>query len=1253
MKLRKINIGTRLILGFGLIVAFAVVVGVFALNNISKATIATENIYNHPLKVSNAVRDIKTNVIAIHRSLKDVALAENEIEMLQAELLINGYEKNVHEAFEIVFNQFLGNIKDIETAYNSFAEWKPIREDVIHLWQSGENAEAIKLTKGKGADYVEKVLSDVDVMIEFASNKADEFYAETKKNEREAFNYMRGLLVVVLLVSILIIILISRSLIIPLKALIINARKIETGNLKARNVIRYDDEISKLAISFNSMAESIDSREKILKGLSDISSEMIGKEELVDFAESLVSKFMKFTKSQMVVFYALNKTTNSYEPIQSIGANTTLLKSFNAKNLEGEFGNIISTKEIFYLKKISKSTIFTYKSTIGDIVPREVISIPIVVNDEVAAIITCANIRPFSLESIDVIFQAQSLLNASYATLIANQETKQFAEKLESINQELEMQSEELQEQTEELQQQSNELKLSSDQLYEQNVELEMQRIQVEEANRLKSEFLSNMSHELRTPLNSINALSKVLIMQASNKLEEDESNYLKIIERNGKRLLSLINNILDLSKVEAGKMEIHTNVFSLNSALALMTENVQSLADDKGVSLNLDISEKIEIESDESRLHQVVTNVLGNAIKFTEEGKVDVTLEKDEKNAIIKISDTGIGIEKDVLPFIFNEFRQADGTTSRSYEGTGLGLAIAKKIVTALHGSIAVESEKGVGSTFIIEVPLFWHGAATIANNENANVNSKTDCRKTILVVDDDKEITKNISLKLEEEGYSTIRAYSGKEALELAEKHKPYAITLDVVMPDIDGWEVLQTLKSNHLTSKIPVIIISKTNDAETSMALGAVGYIGKPIDKKILIEEIKKVNAKAKKLVIVDDSEVDRMQVLQILQQENFENMEFKSGEECLEYLKTETPDLLILDLMMPGMDGFQVLKEIRRNENTRDLPVIIVTAKDLSDNDKEFLNGRAASVLQKGDSSNAQMVNEIHRLLQNLEKPVTELKYADEKTGKNILMIEDNESAIIQVQKVLEKEGLVVNSAQSGKEAIEIVKSTIPDGIILDLMMPEMDGFEVLEKIRSSEETRNIPVLILTAKNLTKKDLSQLSSNNIQQLIQKGDADIDELISKVNKMLGIKKEKIEPEKKPLEIPTQKPIEIVENSDGLPKILLIEDNPDNRITARAILGNKYFIVEAEDGLIGLQKVFEDKPDLILLDISLPGKDGIQVVKEIRENEETRDIPVIALTAKAMKDDRENLIEAGCDEYVSKPIDDVELLEKISRFL
>lgn len=1249
MRIRKLNIGLRLSLGFIIIITFSILIGVVALLNISKATKTTEDLYMHPLKVSNAVRDINANVIAIHRSMKDVALAQSQQELILAEHQVDQYEKNVYEKFEVVFRQFLGNLDDVRNAHKSFSDWKPIREEVILLWHSGRSEEAIAITKGKGAVHVEKVLADVKVMMDFANAKAETFYADTKEKERKSYDTMLLSLIVLLFFSVVIVIVFTHSILSPIKKLNTNANKIASGDLSVRHTVIANDEIGRLARSFNKMANSVESRNKILSGLTAISEVMFGKIRLTEFAEALLPKIAELTNSQMATFYILKEGKNSYFPLASVGGKVDLLKAFDSENPPGDFGNVIRTKRIHHLKNVPNDTIFLYNTVIGDAVPKAIVTVPILEAGTVIALISCVSIEPFANESLTILEQAQPVITSSFNTLLANRQTRKYSEKLAEMNQELEMQSEELQEQAEELQQQSSELKQSSDSLHEQNIELEMQRRQVEEANRLKSEFLSNMSHELRTPLNSINALSNVLIMQSADKLDDDETNYLKIIERNGKRLLSLINDILDLSKVEAGKMELHLKPFSLNRALTSIAESVQSLADDKGIEIKLLLNEEINIESDENRLTQVITNILGNAIKFTEKGSVEVFSETRNEHAIVRVKDTGIGIDKDILPLIFQEFRQADGTTSRAYEGTGLGLAISNKLIEALNGSIKVESELGVGTVFTIEIPIKQKGTQTIDPTEFINSILPEGNNKKILVVDDDKQLVNEISQKLEKEGYATIRAHSGNEALALANKFKPYAITLDILMPEIDGWEVLQKLQQNPGTANIPVIIISKSDDLDTSLALGAVGYIQKPVDKSLLIKEIRKISRFAHEIAIVDDNEIDRMQICSVLEKENFKNTVFESGEQCLKSLKTKIPDVLILDLMMPEMNGFQVLKEIRKNISSSNLPVIVVTAKDLTDNEKDFLNGRAASILTKGDTTKTEVVNEIYRIINQLENKQPEKKEASNAV-KNILIIEDNESAVIQIRKVLENTGLGVHHARGGKEALEYVANTIPDGIILDLMMPEMDGFEVLEKIRGSESSQSIPVLILTAKNLTKSDLDKLSSNNVQQLIQKGDVDIKELVRKVNVMLGLKNiSEKESAKKNERISTKKK----SNINNKPKVLIIEDNPDNRITARAIIGNNYEIIEAEDGELGIQKTINERPDLILLDISLPKKDGFAVIKAIRETQDIKDIPVIALTAKAMKGDREKITAAGCDEYVSKPINGDELLKKISLLL
>ncbi len=515
-------------------------------------------------------------------------------------------------------------------------------------------------------------------------------------------------------------ILISRTITKPILSLSNTALKMRKGDLSVRNKITLIDEIGVLATEFNSLADSNEAKLNLQLGISEISKTMIGKSSMHTFSSSLLKHLMKITGADMSTFYILNDNTQAFECFSSIGANDKMLKTFTAQNAQGEFGNTLSVKGIFYLKDIPDNTIFTYNTIAGEAIPKEIITIPIIVDDVVVAIMSLVNIQKFSPESYNILKQSWTNINTSYSNLIATERTRILAEHLGFINEQLESQSEELQNQTEELQQQTEELQNQTEELHQttdvlqaQNIELEEERKKVELATKLKSEFLANMSHELRTPLNSIMALSSVLIKKAKDKLDDEENDYLKIVERNGKRLLELINDILDLSKIEAGKMDVKPKSTAIDGLAKTLIENISTLSEQKGLTLTLNTQKNLpKVHTDESRLHQALLNIVANSVKFTHKGGVEIAINYDKTNVYIDVKDTGIGIAKDVLPHIFDEFRQADGTSSRQYEGTGLGLSIAKKMITILGGKIRVKSELGIGSVFTVTIPIEWHTA-------------------------------------------------------------------------------------------------------------------------------------------------------------------------------------------------------------------------------------------------------------------------------------------------------------------------------------------------------------------------------------------------------------------------------------------------------------------------------------------------------------------------------------------------------------
>ncbi|MDA3897351.1 MAG: response regulator, partial [Desulfobacteraceae bacterium] len=880
----------------------------------------------------------------------------------------------------------------------------------------------------------------------------------------------------------------------------ITTQKIKEGNYTVRNIVQSRDELGMLATSVNEMAASIESNNTVQKHIMDISDTIIGQPSMEQFGSALLKQLMAITNSNMGVFYSLNDANREFESLASVGANPDLLRPFNADYPEGELGNAVSQKSIYHLKNIPKDTLFKYKTTAGDAIPKEMITLPIFINRTVVAFISLANLHRFREETLKILNLSLNSINTAYSDIIANEKAGRLAENLTRTNQQLEAQAEELQSQADELLQ-------TSEEIQEQNTELEAQKKQVEEANRLKSEFLSNMSHELRTPLNSVMALSRVLLMQTKDKLSKDEANYLEIIERNGKNLLSLINDILDLSKIEAGRMDVNPKKFKMSSTIETIMERLEPIAENKNIQLNQKISENLpQIESDEHRLHQILQNLIGNAVKFTEHGSVTVSAHSDAEKIHITVSDTGIGIPEKDLPYIFKEFRQVDGTSARHYEGTGLGLTIAHRAAAMLGGELSVESTLGTGSEFTLTLPLRWQGSAPVVESLIMKPQVEIELsQKTVLIVDDEPDTLTLISSYLSGEGYNIITAASGKEAIRLAQIHRPFAITLDIIMPEMDGWEVLQHLKQNPVTKDIPVIVVSFSDNKSTGIALGAVGYISKPVNRNRLITEIKRIGGpSAYSILVAEDNEIERKDITRTIVHERMQAIEAENGRICIDMIKERVPDVLVLDLVMPEMDGFEVLEKVRSDPATRNLPVIVVTAKDLTEEDQRKLDGNVSSILAKSDTTAATLLEDIKMIIAGIERHKKGAKRRE--AFDRILLVEDNEAAVIQVKAVLEDDGYIVDVARGGQEALDYMSHTIPRAIVLDLMMPEIDGFQVLEKMRSTQATAKTPVLILTARDLTPEDYGKLSANNISQLVQKGDIDRQGLLFKIRSMFG---------------------------------------------------------------------------------------------------------------------------------------------------
>ena len=517
-------------------------------------------------------------------------------------------------------------------------------------------------------------------------------------------------------------------------------------------------------------------------------------------------------------------------------------------------------------------------------------------------------------------------------------------------------------------------------QIKEKNKELQNANDRLNELTRLKSQFLANMSHELRTPLNSIIGFTGIILQKIVGEINTEQEKQLNMVYDSAKHLLGLINDILDLSKIEAGRIEIIPAEFEIRGLIQTVAKMISPLSKEKGLSLQVALSEDVPavIFHDQNRIKQVLINLLSNAVKFTPSGEIRITVQsvktkEGKKPSAIEFSvaDAGIGIRPEHIGDIFDEFRQIEGPLREKPVGTGLGLAISKKMVEMMGGSIRGESEYGKGSRFHFVLPVKEmpapKGAPGILPQELAPG------MRLVLIIDDEYEAQKILKTYLKNEGYEVIQAYNFLEAMELARKYRPFAITLDMVMPGKDGWDILHALKHDPLTEAIPVICVSILDNREMGLSLGAVEYLVKPVDKDEFIRELRRL-AKDRPIcdiLIIDDDPKAVALLSQYFQEvDDYRVRKAYGGKEGLAKVKEQGPDLIILDLMMPEVDGFEVISHLKKSEETKHIPIIIVSGKDLTREEVAYLNSKIEKIIRKGDFRKEQLLEDIINALEKI-------------------------------------------------------------------------------------------------------------------------------------------------------------------------------------------------------------------------------------------------------------------------------------------
>jgi HAMP domain-containing protein/CheY-like chemotaxis protein/signal transduction histidine kinase len=918
------------------------------------------------------------------------------------------------------------------------------------------------------------------------------------------------------------------------------ATAVTKGDLTRSIQVEARGEVAELKDNINTMIDNLrlttdrNTEQDWLKtNLARFTGMLQGQRDLATVGRMLLSELAPLVNAQQGVIYQME--TESTAP----DGNLVLLSSYAdtpegyAKQVrlgEGLIGQCAAEKRRLFIAELPRKTA-PIRSGLFKAVPKNVIVLPVLFEDRVKAVIELASLSAFTASHLAFLEQLTSSIGIVLNSIEATMQTEGLLKQSQQLATELQTQQKELQQTNEQLAQKAQELAEQNYEVERKNQEIEQARRALEEkarelalTSKYKSEFLANMSHELRTPLNSILVLGQQLADNPDRSLSEKQVEFARTIHGAGTDLLNLISDILDLSKIESGTVSVEAEEILFASLLETVSRPFRHEAENRKLSFEVTSDPRMgrSLVTDSKRLQQVLKNLLSNAFKFTEQGSVRLTVSSASggwsadhpvlsgAGSVISfaVTDTGIGILPEKQRIIFEAFQQADASTSRKYGGTGLGLAISRELASLLGGEIQLKSQQDVGSTFTLYLPQTYVGPVTsnvpkpersgtaqampvflttvTAVKQEARIEDDrhdlSEGEAVLLIVEDDPHYARVLCDLSRDKGFKVLCATTGDEALSLAQEYRPSAISLDVFLPDMLGWTVLNHLKQDARTRHIPVQMLTLDEDRRHGLSRGAFAFVTKPTsteDIDLALSRIKEYSeSRRKRLLVVEDDPAQQLSTRELLSHEDIDIDVAVSGVAALKALSESRYDCVVLDLRLPDMTGFEVLEQLRDTPKFKDLPVVVFTGRDLTAEEDVRLRTLARSVVLKDVESPERLLDEtalfLHRVVSDLplakQQMLDRLHRSDDAlAGRKVLVVDDDVRNIFALSSILERRGMTVLSAGTGREAIETIGSTPDLAIVLmDIMMPEMDGYETMQVIRQNPSLRRLPIIALTAK-----------------------------------------------------------------------------------------------------------------------------------------------------------------------------------------
>ncbi|HEY0194770.1 MAG TPA: response regulator, partial [Kofleriaceae bacterium] len=974
------------------------------------------------------------------------------------------------------------------------------------------------------------------------------------------------------------------------------ATAVTQGDLTRSITVEARGEIAQLKDTVNQMIRTLAETTKVnqeqdwLKtNVARFTRMLQGQRDLLTVARQILNELAPLVNAHHGAFYMTE--TEGDAPELKLFASYAYQERKSVSNAwkfgQGLVGQAALEGKRLVLSKVPSDYI-QISSALGEAPPHAIVVAPILFENAVKGVIELASFDRFSGIQLAFLDQMLESLGIVIATIEATMRTDELLRESQSLTKELRDQQNELQHTNEELEERAVQLTEQKAEIERKNKQVELARQELEEkaeqlalTSKYKSQFLANMSHELRTPLNSLLILSRQLAENGEGNLSDKQIRYADTIRQAGTDLMTLINEILDLAKIESGTMTVEISQVRFGTLRDYVDQTFRQVAEEKGLQLSVELDQDLPpmFDTDDGRLRQVLRNLLSNALKFTERGKVKLRVYRAAPDVLaFAVTDSGIGIPKDKHLIIFEAFHQADGSTSRKYGGTGLGLAISREIAGLLGGELRVESTVGTGSTFTLFLPVTYTAKsrgkstmppimagpmssspsivpppATLAANEHRRrtddativpavmtqaaqlpepppkplikdapaptlARSVPDDYETLepgdrvlLVIEDDVTFAATLLEMGRQSGFKGVVATTGAQALEMARAVKPDAITLDLRLPDIDGWVLLDRLKHDPSTRHIPVHVISGLDEERRSMQYGAHAFLQKPVTAEGLQSGLADIHdfveKRVKNLLVVEDDPVQSQAITELIGDGDVSTTSVASGEIALESLGQQNYDCVVMDLRLPGMSGFELIERIKADPRHRRLPVIVYTGRELTDEDKQRLHGLAQTVIIKDVTTLERLLDETALFLHRVEAHLPERKQRvlrrlaksdPQLAERNVLVVDDDLRNIFALTSLLESHKMHVQYAENGRSALtKLEENADIDVVLMDIMMPEMDGYEALRKIRERSQWAELPVIALTAKAM-KGDREKCLEAGASDYITKP-VDADQLLS----------------------------------------------------------------------------------------------------------------------------------------------------------